>query len=82
MSPVGAIFMPFPSKTGTNMLHPRPPPIGELVKRFTGIRLVDQTGANARKFGSYLSFFNSADRRGTERPRALAALVSFSIPLA
>ena len=26
MSPVGAIFVPFPPKTGTNMLHPRPPP--------------------------------------------------------
>ena len=31
MSPVGAIFMPFPHKTGTNMLHPRPPLIVELV---------------------------------------------------
>ena len=31
MSPVGAIFVPFPPKTGTNMLHPRPPPIVELV---------------------------------------------------
>ena len=27
MSPVGAIFVPFPPKTGTNLLHPRPPPI-------------------------------------------------------
>ena len=26
MSPVGAIFVPFPPKTGTNLLHPRPPP--------------------------------------------------------
>ena len=26
MSPVGAIFVPFPPKTGTNMLHPRPRP--------------------------------------------------------
>ena len=26
MSPVGAISMPFPLKTGTNVLHPRPPP--------------------------------------------------------
>ena len=25
MSLVGAIFVPFPSKTGTNMLHPLPP---------------------------------------------------------
>ena len=25
MSPVGAIFVPFPLKTGTNLLHPRPP---------------------------------------------------------
>ena len=31
MSPVGAFFKPFPPKTGTNMLHPRPPPIVELV---------------------------------------------------
>ena len=31
MSPVGAIFVPFPPKTGTNMLHRRPPPIVELV---------------------------------------------------
>ena len=31
MSPVGAIFVPFPPKTGTNMLHPRPPAIVELV---------------------------------------------------
>ena len=26
MSPVGAVFVPFPPKTGTNLLHPRPPP--------------------------------------------------------
>ena len=25
--PVGTIFVPFPPKTGTNMLHPLPPPI-------------------------------------------------------
>ena len=31
MSPVGAIFVSFPPKTGTNMLHPRPPAIVELV---------------------------------------------------
>ena len=31
VSPVGAIFVPFPPKTGTNMLHPRPPSIVELV---------------------------------------------------
>ena len=34
MSPVGAIFVPFPPQTGTNMLRPRPPPpIVELVHR-------------------------------------------------
>ena len=32
MSPVGAIFVPFPPKMGTNMLHPLPPPIVELVR--------------------------------------------------
>ena len=26
MSPVGAIFVPFPLKTGTKLFHPRPPP--------------------------------------------------------
>ena len=26
MSPVGAIFVPFPPETGKEMLHPRPPP--------------------------------------------------------
>ena len=26
MFPVGAIFVPFPPKTGTKLLHPRPPP--------------------------------------------------------
>ena len=26
MSPVKAIFVPIPPRTGTNMLHPRPPP--------------------------------------------------------
>ena len=32
MFPVGAIFVPFPTKTGTNLLHPPPPPpIVELV---------------------------------------------------
>ena len=31
MFPVGAIFVPFPPKTGTKMLHPRPPAIVELV---------------------------------------------------
>ena len=25
MSPVGATFVPFPPKTGTKLLHPRPP---------------------------------------------------------
>ena len=25
MSPVGAIFVPFPPKTGTSLLNPRPP---------------------------------------------------------
>ena len=32
MSPVGAIFVSFPPKTGTNMLHPRSPSIVELVR--------------------------------------------------
>ena len=32
MSPVGPIFMPFLPKTGTNMLHHRPPAIVELVE--------------------------------------------------
>ena len=31
MSPVGAIFVLSPPKTGTNLLHPRPPPIVERV---------------------------------------------------
>ena len=31
MSPVEAIFVPFPPKTGTNLLHPLPPPIVERV---------------------------------------------------
>ena len=31
MSPVGAVFVPFPPKTRTNLLHPRPPPIVERV---------------------------------------------------
>ena len=35
MSPVGAIFEPFPPKTGTIMLHPRPPAIVELVQHHT-----------------------------------------------
>ena len=26
MSPVGAVFVPFPPNTGTNLLHPPPPP--------------------------------------------------------
>ena len=31
MSPVGAIFVPFPLKTGTKLLHPLPPSIVERV---------------------------------------------------
>ena len=31
MSPVGAIFVPSPPKTGTDLLHPRHPPIVERV---------------------------------------------------
>ena len=31
MSPLGAIFVPFPPKTRTNLLHPPPPPIVERV---------------------------------------------------
>ena len=31
MYPVGAIFVPFPPKTGTILIHPRPPPIVERV---------------------------------------------------
>ena len=40
MSPAGAIFVPFPPKTGTNMLHHRPPLIVELVlsERFLSFR--------------------------------------------
>ena len=39
ISPVGAIFVPSPSKTGTNLLHPPPPP-----DRWTGQeRLVAST---------------------------------------
>ena len=34
MSPVGAIFVPFPTKTGTNLLHPLPAPIVELVEKY------------------------------------------------
>ena len=30
--PVGAIFVPSLRKTGTNLLHPRPPPIVERVR--------------------------------------------------
>ena len=42
VSPVGAIFVPFPPKSGTNMLHPRPPPpIVELGSR-RNITLVQQ----------------------------------------
>ena len=37
MSSVGAIFVPFPPKTGTNMLHPRPPALVELVILSKGI---------------------------------------------
>ena len=33
MSPVGAIFVPFPLKTGTNLLHPLPLSIVERVFR-------------------------------------------------
>ena len=29
MSPVGAVFVPSPLKTGANLLHPLPPPIVE-----------------------------------------------------
>ena len=31
MSPVEAIFVPFPSKKGISLLYPRPPPIVERV---------------------------------------------------
>ena len=43
MSPVGAIFVPFPLKTGTNVLHPLPLSIVERVKR----RLSDHWGTGA-----------------------------------
>ena len=33
MSPVGAILVPSPPKTGANLLHPRPPPPPPIVKR-------------------------------------------------
>ena len=33
MSPVGAIFVLFPPKTGTKLLRPRPPAIVEQVRR-------------------------------------------------
>ena len=32
MSPIGAIFVPFPLKTGTSLLHPLPPSIVERVR--------------------------------------------------
>ena len=34
-APVGAIFEPFPPKTGTNLLHPRPSPIVERVLKIS-----------------------------------------------
>ena len=46
MSPVGAIFVPFSLKTGTNMLHPPPPPIVELVARLTSIMLSHSVSAS------------------------------------
>ena len=36
MSPVGAIFVPFPTKTGTNLVHPLPSPLVELVENPKG----------------------------------------------
>ena len=38
MSPVGAIFVPFPPKTGTNMLHPLPPKSLNLSDDRAGLR--------------------------------------------
>ena len=54
MSPVGSIFVPFPPKTGTNMLHPLPLPIVELVKSQIFIRdkeaLSGNTGSRESSF--------------------------------
>ena len=36
MSPLGAIFVPFPPKTGTSLLHPPPPP--PTVERVVGCK--------------------------------------------
>ena len=52
MSSVGAIFLPFPPKTGTNMLHPLPPLIVELVVYYLRsekeyVEYVDKEGRKA-----------------------------------
>ena len=46
MSPVGAIFVPFPSKTGTKLLHSSPPPI---VERVVKVSVYDKITSIARE---------------------------------
>ena len=56
MSPVGAIFVPFPPKSGTNMLHPLSPPIVELENK-----LIYKVALTAKKS---LGTMNNAEVQG------------------
>ena len=57
MSLVGAIFVPFPPKTGTNMLHPLSPPIVEHVL----------TGGCSEGLGAFRFFFKYHHDAGTPK---------------
>ena len=61
MSPVGAIFVPFPPRTGTKMLHPRPPP-PPIVERVLRILTAHDQKSFDGEANSQLSFYDVYSR--------------------
>ena len=69
MSPVEAFCVPLPPKTGKNMLHPRPPPIVELVSTLMNRRTKNNNFmSNIYLFNFKLVFRVRISRAGARGP--------------
>ena len=64
MSAVGAIFVPFPPKTGTNMLHPPPAQFLNLSAVSVGVAVRDGSRVLALVLLVFVHHYNRARRLG------------------